>query len=150
MSSLNPKTYDTIPPQKVAFLGLGVMGYPMAGHLALAGHSVTVYNRTAAKSQRLGRQAQAAGSLSGHAASARPRDADIVFCCVGNDDDLRSVVLGDNGAFAGMAQGRDLRRPHDRFGRCRARAVEGRGEARPAIHRRAGLRRPGRRRRKAC
>ncbi|MDM0106702.1 NAD(P)-dependent oxidoreductase [Variovorax sp. J22R24] len=108
MSSLNPKTYDSIPSQKVAFLGLGVMGYPMAGHLALAGHDVTVYNRTDAKS--IAWQAefkpQAKGTLT-H--SATPRGAasnvDIVFCCVGNDDDLRSVVLGDNGAFAGMAKG---------------------------------------------
>jgi 3-hydroxyisobutyrate dehydrogenase len=108
MSSLNPKTYDTIPPQKVAFLGLGVMGYPMAGHLALAGHSVTVYNRTDAKSIAWQEELkpQAKGTLA-HAATPRgaASNADIVFCCVGNDDDLRSVVLGDNGAFAGMAQG---------------------------------------------
>jgi len=108
MSSLNPKTYDSIPPQGVAFLGLGVMGYPMAGHLALAGHSVTVYNRTDAKSiawqQEL--KPQAKGTLA-HAATPRgaASNADIVFCCVGNDDDLRSVVLGENGAFAGMAKG---------------------------------------------
>jgi 3-hydroxyisobutyrate dehydrogenase-like beta-hydroxyacid dehydrogenase len=108
MSSLNPKTYDPIPAHKVAFLGLGVMGYPMAGHLALAGHSVAVYNRTAAKSaawqQEFGSQAK--GSLR---YAPTPREAaagaDIVFCCVGNDDDLRSVVLGEDGAFAGMAKG---------------------------------------------
>ncbi|MGK6308567.1 NAD(P)-dependent oxidoreductase [Variovorax sp. DT-64] len=108
MSSLNPKTYDPIPAHKVAFLGLGVMGYPMAGHLALAGHSVAVYNRTAAKSaawqQEFGSQAK--GSLR-HAPTPREAaaGADIVFCCVGNDDDLRSVVLGEHGALAGMAKG---------------------------------------------
>jgi 3-hydroxyisobutyrate dehydrogenase-like beta-hydroxyacid dehydrogenase len=108
MSSLNPKTYDSVPSQKVAFLGLGVMGFPMAGHLALAGHSVTVYNRSADKSAAWQKELapQAKGTL---AHSATPRgaasNADIVFCCVGNDDDLRSVVLGENGAFAGMAKG---------------------------------------------
>jgi len=108
MNSLNPKTYDPTPAHKVAFLGLGVMGYPMAGHLALAGHSVTVYNRTAAKSaawqQEFG--AHAKGSVR-HAPTPREAatGADIVFSCVGNDDDLRSVVLGDDGAFAGMAKG---------------------------------------------
>jgi 3-hydroxyisobutyrate dehydrogenase-like beta-hydroxyacid dehydrogenase len=108
MSSLHPKTYDPIPAHKVAFLGLGVMGYPMAGHLALAGHSVAVYNRTAARSaawqQEFG--AQAKGSLR-HAPTPREAaaGADIVFSCVGNDDDLRSVVLGADGAFAGMARG---------------------------------------------
>jgi len=108
MSSLTPKTYDSIPSQKVAFLGLGVMGYPMAGHLALAGHDVTVYNRTDAKSIAWQQEfkPQAKGTLT-HSATPRgaASNADIVFCCVGNDDDLRSVVLGDNGAFAGMAQG---------------------------------------------
>ena len=103
-SSVNAKTYTPSAPQKVAFLGLGVMGYPMAGHLARAGHQVTVYNRTAAKSQ-----AWVAEFGSVHAHAATPREAalqaDIVFCCVGNDDDLRSVTLGANGAFAGMREG---------------------------------------------
>jgi 3-hydroxyisobutyrate dehydrogenase len=87
---------------KVAFLGLGVMGFPMAGHLAAAGHEVTVYNRTAAK----------AGSWvarHGGRAAATPREAaagqEFVFACVGNDDDLRAVTLGAEGAFAGMADG---------------------------------------------
>jgi 3-hydroxyisobutyrate dehydrogenase len=79
-----------------------VMGGPMAGHLAGAGHQVTVYNRTAAK-------AQAWVARHGGKAAATPREAaegaDFVFACVGNDADLRSVVLGDDGAFAGMAQG---------------------------------------------
>ena len=102
MPSTNPKTYDSTPARKVAFLGLGVMGLPMAGHLALAGHDVTVYNRSAAKAKAWTEE------FKGRAA-ATPREAvagcELVFCCVGNDDDLRSVVLGDDGAFAGMKPG---------------------------------------------
>ncbi len=106
MLSTNPKTYEQTPAKNVAFLGLGTMGYPMAGHLHLAGHRVTVYNRTAAKSlafcaEYVGQQAATP--------KAAVQDADIVFCCVGNDDDLRSVVLGDgsasDGAFFGMKKG---------------------------------------------
>ncbi len=86
----------------VAFIGLGVMGYPMAGHLARAGHRVAVYNRTAAKAQRFAKEYAAR-------AAATPRDAaegaDFVFSCVGNDDDLRSVTQGESGAFAGMREG---------------------------------------------
>ena len=103
MASTNPKTYEQTPAKKVAFLGLGVMGYPMAGHLHLAGHSVTVYNRTAAKS--LAFCSEYAGSKHGVTPKAAVQDADIVFCCVGNDDDLRSVVLGNDGALAGMKKG---------------------------------------------
>lgn len=104
MSSINTRTYESIPAQTVAFLGLGVMGGPMAGHLAKAGHSVTVYNRTAAKAEAW---AAEFGPPGRHAATPREAAAraDIVFCCVGNDDDLRSVVLGDDGAFAGMKKG---------------------------------------------
>ncbi len=102
MPSTNPKTYDSTPARKVAFLGLGVMGFPMAGHLALAGHDVTVYNRSAAKARAWTEE------FKGRAAPT-PREAvagcDLVFCCVGNDEDLRSVVLGDNGALAGMKAG---------------------------------------------
>ena len=89
-------------PRRCAFLGLGVMGYPMAGHLARAGHAVTVYNRTAAKAQ-----AWVAEHGGRWAATPREaaRDAEFVFACVGNDDDLRSVVLGPDGANAGMAGG---------------------------------------------
>jgi 3-hydroxyisobutyrate dehydrogenase-like beta-hydroxyacid dehydrogenase len=87
---------------KVAFLGLGVMGFPMAGHLAAKGHDVTVYNRTFAKAEAWTKKHK------GKAAKT-PREAaagqEIVFCCVGNDDDLRSVVLGPDGAFAGMGRG---------------------------------------------
>ncbi len=87
---------------KVAFLGLGVMGYPMAGHLQAAGHDVTVYNRTAAKAEAWVKQ-------HGGAMAETPREAadgaEFVLACVGNDDDLRSVCLGDDGAFAGMGRG---------------------------------------------
>ncbi|HTP73644.1 MAG TPA: NAD(P)-dependent oxidoreductase [Burkholderiaceae bacterium] len=96
------KTYESTPSRKTTFLGLGVMGYPMAGHLARAGHEVCVFNRTVAK-------AQAWAKEYGGRAAATPREAaagaDFVFCCVGNDDDLRSVVLGEQGAFAGMKRG---------------------------------------------
>jgi 3-hydroxyisobutyrate dehydrogenase len=98
---MTTKTYEACPAHRVAFLGLGAMGYPMAGHLARAGHRVTVYNRTAAKAQRW------VGEFGGTAAPT-PRaavvDAQIVFTCVGNDNDLRNVVLGPDGAFAGMAR----------------------------------------------
>ena len=103
MSNIGQKTYDTCAPHQVAFLGLGVMGYPMAGHLTRAGHQVTVYNRSAAKAQAW------MAECPGHASAPTPREAaagaDIVFACVGNDDDLRSVVLGPDGAFAGMKPG---------------------------------------------
>ena len=87
---------------KVAFLGLGVMGYPMARHLASKGHDVTVYNRTAAKAERW-------VSENGGRSASTPREAaggrEIVFACVGNDDDLRQVTTGPDGAFAGMEKG---------------------------------------------
>jgi 3-hydroxyisobutyrate dehydrogenase len=102
MSSLNPKTYEPTPPRQVAFLGLGVMGFPMAGHLALAGHDVTVYNRSPAKAQAWTAEFKGRAAATPRAASA---GRDLVFCCVGNDDDLRSVALGDDGALAGMKAG---------------------------------------------
>lgn len=106
MSSTTSRSYETTPVQKVAFLGLGVMGYPMAGHLARAGHAVTVYNRTTSKSIAW---CQEYASASGQKHAKSPREAaqgaDFVFCCVGNDDDLRAVTLGADGAFAGMAPG---------------------------------------------
>ena len=99
---MSTKTYSPIEPQSVAFMGLGVMGHPMAGHLARAGHRVTVYNRTPAKATHW------VGEYGGRSAST-PREAaagcSVVFACVGNDDDLRSATLGEAGAFAGMAQG---------------------------------------------
>ena len=87
---------------KCAFLGLGVMGYPMAGHLAAAGHDVTVFNRTAAKAEDWVAQHGGAKALTPRAAA---DDAEFVMSCVGNDDDLRSVCLGDDGAFLGMKPG---------------------------------------------
>src|SRR5689334_20950034 len=87
---------------KLAFLGLGVMGHPMAGHLARAGHQVTVYNRTTAKAEAW---VEAYGGSFAATPAEAAKGAEFVFCCVGNDDDLRSVVLGDAGAFAGMAAG---------------------------------------------
>ena len=96
------KIYEKCEAKTVAFIGLGTMGYPMAGHLAQAGHRVTVYNRTAAKAQKW------VTEYTGKAA-ATPKEAaqgaDYVFTCVGNDDDLRSVLLGETGAFAGMKKG---------------------------------------------
>ena len=102
MSSTHPKTYEVSTPVHVAFLGLGVMGYPMAGHLALAGHQVTAYNRSAAKAQDWRAEFKGASADTPREAAVH---ADIVFCCVGNDADLRSVTLGANGAFAGMKPG---------------------------------------------
>ena len=99
---MNSKSYEPTAPRTVAFLGLGVMGYPMAGHLAAAGHRVTVYNRTAAKAAQWVAEHGHASAPTPRAAAAR---ADVVFACVGNDADLRSVVLGERGAFAGMAPG---------------------------------------------
>jgi 3-hydroxyisobutyrate dehydrogenase-like beta-hydroxyacid dehydrogenase len=87
---------------RVTFLGLGVMGYPMAGHLAAAGHEVTVYNRTAAKAEAW--VDQHGGNLGATPAEAA-HDAEFVMACVGNDDDLRAVCLGPDGAFAGMPKG---------------------------------------------
>ena len=103
MARTNPKSYEPCSPAKVAFIGLGVMGYPMAGHLALAGHKVTVYNRNPAKAEDW------CAEFSGNASAPTPREAamgaDMVFCCVGNDDDLRAVMLGADGALAGTQAG---------------------------------------------
>ena len=88
--------------RRLAFVGLGVMGYPMAGHLAAAGHQVVVYNRTQNRAERW--CAEHDGSM-----ATTPRDAatgaEIVFMCVGNDDDVRSVALSDNGVMAGVEAG---------------------------------------------
>lgn len=111
MSSTQPKTYSPAPSQRVAFLGLGVMGLPMAGHLALAGHQVAVYNRSPAKAAAWVAEFKGASAPTPALAA---KDADIVFCCVGNDTDLRAVTLGEDlgngrrgadGAFAGMTKG---------------------------------------------
>ena len=87
---------------KVAFIGLGVMGYPMAGHLKAKGHEVTVYNRNPKKAQDWVAQH---GGLSAPTPADAAKGQEIVFACVGNDDDLRSVTVGENGAFAGMEKG---------------------------------------------
>ena len=106
MASTNARNYEPNTPRKVAFLGLGVMGYPMTAHLALAGHAVTVYNRTATKAIAFCAEYESAGAPK-HAETPRlaAQGADLVFCCVGNDEDLRSVTLGADGAFAGMEPG---------------------------------------------
>ena len=96
------KTYAATAFKRLAFLGLGVMGAPMATHLLRAGHQVTVYNRTAAKAQAW---AQQYGGRFAATPCEAASGADVVFCCVGNDDDLRSVVLGEQGALAGMTEG---------------------------------------------
>ncbi len=87
---------------KTAFLGLGVMGFPMAGHLKKGGHEVTVYNRTQAKAQKW---VETHGGKAAATPAEAAKGADIVFSCVGNDDDLRSIVQGGEGAFAGMSKG---------------------------------------------
>jgi 3-hydroxyisobutyrate dehydrogenase len=102
MTSVQPKTYTPTPGRRVAFLGLGVMGYPMAGHLARAGHTVTVYNRSAPKAGAWVAEFNGQSARTPREAAA---GADFVFSCVGNDNDLRSVVLGDDGAYAGMKAG---------------------------------------------
>src|SRR5262245_11887918 len=88
--------------QRVAFIGLGVMGFPMAGHLANAGHQVTVYNRTVGRAEAW---LQKYKGQRADTAAAAARGAAIVFACVGNDDDLRSIAYGDKGALAGMSAG---------------------------------------------
>lgn len=101
-----PRSYDPVAPQRVAFLGLGVMGHPMAGHLVRAGHHVTVYNRTTAKAQAWAAQHAPLGSAAAAPSAAEAaRGAALVFACVGNDDDVRAVALGQGseaGAFATM------------------------------------------------
>jgi len=92
--------------RKLAFLGLGVMGFPMAGHLARAGHSVTVYNRTASRAEKwLASMATAPKSSSAPTPAAAAAGAGIVMMCVGNDDDVRAVALGPDGAVAAMQPG---------------------------------------------
>jgi 3-hydroxyisobutyrate dehydrogenase len=95
------KTYEPSVPHDVAFLGLGVMGYPMAGHLASAGHRVTVYNRTEKKAQQW---VQEFGGKSAKTPREAAAGAQIVFSCVGNDADLASVMSGDTGALRGMSK----------------------------------------------
>jgi 3-hydroxyisobutyrate dehydrogenase len=98
---MSNKSYETVTPHRVAFLGLGIMGFPMAGHLARAGHHVAVYNRTFGKAERW---VDEYGGRAARTPREAARDAQIVFSCVGNDDDLCSVILGDEGALAGLAR----------------------------------------------
>jgi 3-hydroxyisobutyrate dehydrogenase-like beta-hydroxyacid dehydrogenase len=106
MSTIGHKTYEFCPPSRVAFLGLGVMGYPMAAHLVRAGHHVTVYNRTTAKAvawcDEMALHERAVMATTPEEAA---QGAQLVFACVGNDDDLRSITSGPAGAFAGMEPG---------------------------------------------
>ncbi|SVE48189.1 uncharacterized protein METZ01_LOCUS501043, partial [marine metagenome] len=87
---------------KTAFIGLGVMGYPMAGHLKKAGHQVTIYNRTASKAEQW---VQEYGGMKASTPADAAKEAEFVMACVGNDDDLREITCGTNGAFSGMSQG---------------------------------------------
>lgn len=96
---MNTKSYESVAPHNVAFLGLGVMGYPMAGHLARAGHHVTVYNRTTKKAEQW---VEEFGGRLGKTPKEAASGARIVFSCVGNDADLRSVYLGPDGALGAM------------------------------------------------
>ena len=106
----------TILPMACAFIGLGVMGFPMAGHLAAAGQEVTVFNRTVAR-------ADAWVAAHGGAAASTPAEAadgaDFVFLCVGDDPDVRVVTTGPGGVLETMASGDGAGRPHDGVGRCR-------------------------------
>jgi 3-hydroxyisobutyrate dehydrogenase len=102
---MSTRNYESSTPRRVAFLGLGVMGHPMAGHLARAGHHVTVYNRSAAKAQAWKAEYGGATAATPREAAAAGGGAEFVFCCVGNDADLRNVVLGADGGFAGMKPG---------------------------------------------
>jgi 3-hydroxyisobutyrate dehydrogenase-like beta-hydroxyacid dehydrogenase len=99
---MSSRTYEPAAPRRVAFLGLGVMGYPLAGHLVRAGHRVTVYNRSPGKATRWVAEYGAPSASTPRQAAL---EADFVCACVGNDDDLRSVVLGEDGAYAGMRAG---------------------------------------------
>ena len=93
---------NQVAVERVAFIGLGVMGYPMAGHLAAKGYQVTVFNRTEAKANQW--VSEHGGSSAATPAEAA-RDAQAVFACVGNDDDIRAVTMGPDGAFNGMSKG---------------------------------------------
>jgi len=87
---------------RVTFVGLGVMGYPMAGYLINAGHEVVVFNRTASKADAWVDQH---GGAREDTPSSAASEAEIVFCCVGNDDDVRAVILGDGGVLHGISDG---------------------------------------------
>ena len=121
-------------PKRIAFLGLGVMGAPMAGHLARAGHRVTVYNRTRARADEWVARHSAEGLEVASAASPgeAARDQDVVLTCVGNDEDLAQVVLGETGALAAMAPGA-LFVDHTTVSPAIARRIAGEAEARSVL-----------------
>ena len=100
-TSIANRPYGTLNPRKITFIGLGVMGYPMAGHLKRAGHDVTVYNRNTEKALRW---VEEFGGKHATTPALAAKEAEYVFSCVGNDDDLRSVTSGKNGAFEGMPE----------------------------------------------
>jgi hypothetical protein len=130
---------------KLGFVGLGVMGYPMAGHLRKKGHAVTVYNRTAAKAQKWVAEFGGAFAVTPRAVA---EGQDFVFACVGNDDDLRGVALGADGAFAGLGSGAvfvDHTTASAAVARELADIAAANGQR---LHRRARLGRPGRRRKR--
>jgi len=87
---------------KVSFIGLGVMGFPMAGYISKAGHDVTVYNRTSAKANKW---AETFRGITASTPAEASKDADFIFTCVGNDDDLKEVTIGSNGAFQNTKKG---------------------------------------------
>ena len=91
--------------KRLAFLGLGVMGYPMAGHLAKAGHRVTVYNRSPQKAEKWVAEYGRSGNGAAPTPAAAAKNADIVLMCVGNDDDVRHVIMGKDGVLEGIANG---------------------------------------------
>ncbi len=102
MASISSRNYEKTAPLNVAFIGLGVMGFPMAGHLVQAGHNVKVYNRTPSKARAWVQEFGGTHALTPREAA---EGADIAFVCVGNDEDLRSVVLGGDGALTGLQAG---------------------------------------------
>jgi 2-hydroxy-3-oxopropionate reductase len=102
MSEITSTSSTSSVPVSIAFIGLGVMGFPMAGHLRAAGHNVTVYNRTAAKAEQWVTQY---GGCSGSTPAAAASGAQLVMLCVGNDDDVRAVVFGESGVLHSMAPG---------------------------------------------
>jgi 3-hydroxyisobutyrate dehydrogenase len=150
MPSTNTKTYEPSPSTRVAFLGLGVMGYPMAGHLALAGTSGHVYNRTATKSIAWCEEFARAEHPNGHQHPCRDTPSGGAagryrFCCVGNDDDLRSVTTGPDGAFAGMKPWCHFCGPHHGVRQCCAGTRCRSPPPGPALCRCTRFGRPGRR-----
>ena len=129
---------------RVAFIGLGVMGYPMAGYLVKAGHDTVVYNRTVSKAEEW--VAEYGGSIATTPWEAAER-ADIVFSCVGNDDDVREVLLSNDGVLAGIGKGTIIV-DHTTASATIERSLRGSGRKISRLPRCAGFGRPGRRRKR--